>query len=165
MTTFKSLVLFSSILVASCYSPPPLADPIHEMYPAEQEEIKQLILDIFKTAQEKNMEKLDAYHLNSPKFTKYDDGEIPDRQDYAIAKRSEEELFTSISDFSYELPDLKVDVFDDTAISTFTLDYTVLVDDTTSISAKSRSTLVFVLKDDQWKIAHEHFSPYTEPQD
>ncbi|TFH24247.1 MAG: hypothetical protein E4H10_10910 [Bacteroidia bacterium] len=32
----------------------------------------------------------------------------------------------------------------------------------TTLTGKDRSTLVFVKENEQWKIAHEHFSPYIQ---
>lgn len=80
-----------------------------------------------------------------------------------MAKRTEEEFFTAVSDLSYELPDLEVGVFGDVAIASFLLDYTVTMADTTFI-VKDRSTLVLVKDKDKWKIAHEHFSPFLEAE-
>lgn len=163
MNAIKFSIFLLGCFMLSCTASTPRTNPITDMFEEDQERIKKMLVDIFEVARAKNMESLDTYHLNSPKFSKFDDGEIPQRQDYEMAKRTEEELFTSISGFDYELPDVKVDVFDDVAITTFILDYSVGLGDTT-LSAKSRGTLVFVKDGDAWKIAHEHFSPYMEAQ-
>jgi ketosteroid isomerase-like protein len=78
-----------------------------------------------------------------------------------MAKKSEEDFFTNITEFDYKLPDIKVDVFDDMAIATFILDYSVIMEDET-FNGNSRSTLVFVQDEGQWKIIHEHFSPFIQ---
>jgi len=139
-------------------------DPINDPFEKEQEDIKKLLVEIFETAKAKDMVALDAYHLNSPKFSKFDDGDVPQLQDYAMAKKTEEEFFTSISQFNYTLPEVKVDVFDDMAITSFILDYSVVLGEET-FTGKSRSTLVFVKDGDGWKIVHEHFSPFIQPAD
>lgn len=85
------------------------SDPIAEACPEEQDQIKKIINDILKVAKAKDMDSLDSYHLNSPKFTKYDDGEIPQRQDYQMAKKTEEDLFVNLDEFNYQPPDIKVE--------------------------------------------------------
>ena len=162
---YRKICLFLvGLLFVNCSSSPQKSDPINDTFQEKQDQVKRLIVEIFETAKAKDMGKLDAFHLNSTKFTKFDDGDIPGVQDYAIAKRTEEELFMMVSDFNYELQDFKVDVFDDMAIAAFILDYSVILDETT-IDASSRSTLVFVLNEGNWLIAHEHFSPYISSTD
>ena len=115
---------------------------IDDLFELDQEVIKKLLIDIFANAKAKDMDRLEACHLNSPKFSKLDDGDVLEMQDYAMAKKTEEKLFTAISDFYYILPNVKVDFFDDVAIATFILDYSVKMDEDT-FAAKSRGTLVF----------------------
>jgi len=160
---YHSFVLLV-IVIVSCNAPSPKNDPIADSYPKEQEQIKKIILDIFEVAKAKDMDSLDSYHLNSPKFTKFDDGEIPQRQDYEMAKKTEEDLFTNVDEFNYQPPDIKVDVFDHVAIATFLLDWGGRMGEAT-FTGKSRSTLVFVKDDGRWKIAHEHFSPFIQPSE
>ncbi len=159
--TILILLAFSTLTIFGCNPNVEKIDPINDPFESEQEAIKKLLVEIFDVAKAKDMDALDAYHLNSPKFSKFDDGEVPQMQDYAMAKETEEEFFTSLSEFNYTLPDVKVDVFNDMAIASFILDYSVVMGEETFIG-KSRSTLVFVKVEDSWKIAHEHFSPYSE---
>jgi ketosteroid isomerase-like protein len=161
MKSYYLFIVLPGILLLSCNEPTPQADPIADMFPQEQEEIKKIIYDIFEVAKAKDMDSLDSYHLNSPKFTKYDDSGMPDRQDYAMAKKMEEELFVNLDEFNYTPPDIKVDVFEHVAISTFILDYGGRMGEVT-FTGKSRSTIVFVKDNGRWKIAHEHFSPFIE---
>jgi len=161
MKSINILILFLGVLMFSCNTPAPKSNPITDMYPEEQEQIKNIVNDIFDVAKAKDMNSLDSYHLRGPKFTKFDDGDVSQMQDYAMAKKTEEEFFTATSDFDYTLPEVKVDVFDDVAIASFILDYSVVMGEDT-FTGKSRSSLVFVKDQGQWKIAHEHFSPYIE---
>ena len=112
--------------MAGCNTPAQKGNPITDMYPEEQEQIKNIVYDIFEVAKVKDMDSLDSYHLRGPKFTKFDDGDVSQMQDYAMAKKTEEEFFTSTSDFDFTLPEFKVDVFDDVAIASFILDYSVV---------------------------------------
>lgn len=161
MKSINTLLLFLGVLMFGCNTPEPKGNPITDMYPEEQEQIKNIVYDIFEVANAKDLDSLDSYHLNSPKFTKFDDGDVSQMQDYAMAKKTEEEFFTSTSDFDYTLPEVKVDVFDDVAIASFILDYSVVMGEDT-FTGKSRSSLVFVKENENWKIVHEHFSPYIE---
>jgi len=161
MKSINITILFLGVLMAGCNTPVPKGNPITDMYPEEQEQIKNIVYDIFEVAKVKDMDSLDSYHLNSPKFTKFDDGVVSQRQDYEMAKKTEEEFFISTSDLDFTLPEFKVDVFDDVAIASFILDYSVVMGEDT-FTGKSRSSLVFVKDQGQWKIAHEHFSPFVE---
>jgi len=136
-------VLLLGVLIAGCNAPTPKSDPVTDMFSEEQEQIKSLIYDIFEVAKSKDMDSLDSYHLSGPKFSKFDDGDIPQRQDYEMAKKTEEDLFTNVDEFNYEPPDVKVDIFDDVAIATFILDYSATMGEA-AFTGKSRSTLVFV---------------------
>jgi ketosteroid isomerase-like protein len=135
-------------------------DIVKEMYPDEQKQIEKLVVhDIFDSAKAKDFDRLEAFHLLGPKFTKFDDWEPLTRQDAQTAMKAERDAFSGVSDFNYNILDLKADVFGDVAIATFVADYSMKAGDT-PIAAKARSTLVFVKDGGAWKIAHEHFSPF-----
>jgi len=161
MKSINILILFLGVLLFGCNTPAPKSNPITDMYPEEQEQIKNIVYDIFEVAKAKDMDSLDSYHLKGSKFSKFDDGDLPQRQDYEMAKTTEEDLFTNVTEFNYQPPDVKVDVLDDIAIATFILDWGATIGENT-FSGKSRSSLVFVKEDGRWKIVHEHFSPYIE---
>jgi len=112
--------------MAGCNTPAQKGNPITDMYPEEQEQIKNIVYDVFEVAKVKNMDSLDSYPLNSPKFTKFDDGDVSQRQDYEMTNTTEEDLFTNVTEFNYQPPEVKVDVFDDVAIASFILDYSVV---------------------------------------
>lgn len=149
------LVLLAAVL--SCQKEN-RSNPITDTDPEKQAAVKALLEEIFTVAKSKDMDSLDSYHLRGPKFSKFDDGEIPGRQDYEMGKKTESEFFTGVNAFNFTLPDTKVDVFDDVAIATFIIEYNVVLNDTT-VAGQSRGTLVFVDDSGRWKITHEHFSP------
>jgi len=151
-----SLILIG--VITGCENPTKNVNVIDDLSVNKQEEIKILLQDILQAAKSKDMDALDAYHLNSLKFSKFG-GDIPGRQDYDSMTKFEREGFTQISEFNYKLLDTKVDVFDDVAIATFILDYNVGVNDTT-IFKKKRFSMVFVQDKERWKITHEHSSPF-----
>jgi len=73
--------------------------------------------------------------------------------------RSGEDAIAEVEDFTYKVDGLRVDVFGPAAIATFVLDYG-FVADSEHIAVRARSTLVFVADGADWKIAHEHLSPF-----
>lgn len=157
----KFAVLLILIGTIGCNNSGPKSDTINDTFASEQDKIKSMLADIFNTAKAKNMDSLDAFHLRGAKFSRFD-GENPGRQDYEMGKKSEYDFFTGVTEFNFTLPDVKVDVFDDTAIASFIIAYDVIMSDTT-ISGKEKGTLVFVKDKTKWKIAHEHFSSITTP--
>jgi ketosteroid isomerase-like protein len=102
-------------------------------------------------------EGLASHHLYGPKFTKYDDMEPLHRQEAEEARTGEDGI-TQVDNFAYRVDDLRIDVFGPAAIATFMLDYAFDAEGD-HIQANARSTLVFVLDGNDWKIAHEHLSP------
>lgn len=154
------LILASCVLLVSCNAGSTnQTDFINKEYLQEQIEIQNLVREIFDAAQKKELDKLDAIHLYGPKFTKFDDWEPLDRQDATTAKISERDTFEALDKFTYELDGLKVDVFENVAIATFVINYDIQMGQDEA-SAKARSTLVFVKDGNNWKITHEHFSPF-----
>jgi hypothetical protein len=107
----------------------------------------------------KNFERLAGYHLDSPKFTKFDDFEPLDRQDVATTNRLEAEGLGAVERFRGEFQDLKIDVFGPVAIATAIFGYTFDADGD-HVVLRARTTLVLVDDGGDWKIAHEHFSPF-----
>lgn len=134
-------------------------DVVSGVFPEDQRTIEERVRAILEAARAKDFDRLASYHLDHPKFSKFDDFEPLDRQDSAAARQSEEEAFGAISNLRYRLEGLKVDVFGPVAISTFVLDYAFEADGD-EVRARARSTLVFVNDHGDWKIAHEHFSPF-----
>jgi ketosteroid isomerase-like protein len=135
------------------------ADMITDQFEAEQRQVEATLYAIMEAAQRKDFARLAGYHLHSPKFTKFDDFEPLDRQDAATAQRSEEEGLGAVENFRYRLDDLKIDVFGPVAVATFIFGYGFEADGE-AMSVRARSTMVFVTDNDEWKIAHEHLSPF-----
>jgi ketosteroid isomerase-like protein len=134
-------------------------DIISDSFEAEQEQVEATLDGIMDAVQRKDFARLAAYHLYSPKFTKFDDFDPLDRQDAATAQHSEEEGLGGVENFHYRLDDLKIDVFGSVAVATFIFDYGFDAGGE-AMSVRARSTMVFVNDHQTWKIAHEHFSPF-----
>lgn len=158
MTTIKSLAPLLMVIALSCGPHKQKRDIIHKTYPETQIEIRLLVKRILKDGADKNLEALDAYHLNSPKFTRVQGSRI---LSYEEGKRMEENFYGKADILHYKILEDKVDVFGDVAISSFSLDMTAIVDSDT-LDLKSMLSLTFVKDQGEWKIVHEHISPRIE---
>lgn len=125
----------------------------------EQQQVRDTLQGIMAAAAAKDFDRLAAYHLDGPKFTKFDDFEPLERQDAATARRSEEEGLGAVENLAYELGGLQVDVFGPAAVATFIFRYRFDADGE-PVALRARATMVFVTDGSDWKIAHEHFSPF-----
>ena len=65
----------------------------------------------------------------------------------------------AVNGLTMQAQDLKVDVFGNVAVATFILDYG-FQNGAERVEKKNRSTLVLVKAQGEWKIVHEHFSPF-----
>jgi ketosteroid isomerase-like protein len=134
-------------------------DIVSDPYVVEQQHVEATLNAIMESVRRKDFARLADFHLDSPKFTKFDDVEPLDRQDINTANRSEEEGLGGVENFEYDLRDLKIDVFGPTAVATFIFGYRFEIHDE-AIALRARTTMVFVNDRGRWKIAHEHLSPF-----
>lgn len=157
---FAQLFLFLIVFVSTCIifgcKDNNTTDIIKEPYKEKQEQIAKTIDDIFKAGKSKDLKKLEAYHLNSPKFTKFEAGS-PTRLNYDENTQGEAGAFSAAEEFNYKINDLKVDVFENVGIATFTFAFDAKMQGA-RFADTSHCTLVFIESDNQWKITHEHFS-------
>ena len=139
-----------------------LADPL---LPLAEREVAERIDEITAAAVAKDVERLDAFHLFGPNYTKFDDWRPLERQDAETARRLEREAIGEAVDLSADVEELKVDVFGETAVATFVFAYS-FSNGHDRVAVRARSTLVFVRDGDRgWLIVHEHFSPFRAQDD
>jgi ketosteroid isomerase-like protein len=79
----------------------------------------------------------------------------------------EQASFANISDYSYEIENLRIDLIAETAVATFYLNYKgMIVNDYSfegrTVASKARVTMVLAKFQKQWKIVHSHFSSIPE---
>ena len=124
----------------------------------EQTQIDDRLHEILDAAQKKDFPRLDSYHLYGPKFTKFptEGGRLGSDR----AREEEHRGLSMIANLSMQPDDLKIDVFGDVAIATFIMNSSFDAG-TNRVQRMARSTLVFVRDGGAWKIAHEHFSPFS----
>ena len=119
-----------------------------------QMEIRDAIYGIKADIESTNIQGLQDIHLLSEKFTKFGPRNF-ERQDVGSTNRSEAAFFSSISEASYQIEDLKIDVFDDIGIATYYPEVSFLRDGE-QVQSTGRQTLVFLRTDAGWKLVHEH---------
>jgi len=124
-------------------------------------QIEHRLQEIFDACAKKEVERLDSYHLYGPAFTKFT-SEHADRLDAETARKGEHDGLTAISGLAMQADDLKIDVFNDTAVATFILNYSFKAGADT-VQKKSRTTMMFVKDHGAWKIVHEHLSAIQPP--
>jgi len=128
--------------------------------------IKKTVYGAFEIGKSKDLQSIQSMHYNDKRFSKFGDTPPYMRMDFNDACMHEELYFASVSDYDFKIEDLRVDIFDDTAIATFLIEHTgMLVDDYSftgrTMDLKSRATMVFQKKGSEWLIIHEHFSKIT----
>lgn len=132
---------------------------ISDTFPERQREVRQALDGLLAAIHAKDADRLESFHLYGPKFTKFDDFEPLERVDAERCRALEREGISKVEEVEFRVEDLKVDVFGRVAITTFLLHENMSMDGE-RVSALARSTLVWVLDGERWRITHEHFSPF-----
>ena len=132
---------------------------------ADSASIREVIFQYFQLAKTKEIEKIEQF-IDSD-FTKFGDSPPYDRRDYERAMMLEQLQFASISDFDFKMEGVKIQVFGECALASFSLETSgMIVDDYsfrgTTVNNKSRATIL-LRKDKQgrWKMVHQHLSKST----
>ena len=132
-----------------------------------ESQVKGLIYSIFEAGKNKDFAFLNRVHAGDKGFSKFDDNPPFRRQDSNETAMFEEAALVNISDYAYDIEDLKIDIFDNIAITTFYLSYTgIFVNNYTfegrNVAARSRVTMVLHKRERGWVIVHEHRSRFPE---
>ena len=129
---------------------------------SENEEIIRIIETLFESGKTKDFSSLRDIHLNDSRFSSFSDLPPYDLKDFQNTIELEELKFISISDYDYQIKNLKISVFGDTAVVALELNQKGMLIDNKAytgehISIDGRATFVLV-KQPTWKIAHIHLS-------
>ena len=132
----------------------------------EKEEIIKVIEMFFEVGKTKNLAPLRQIQLNDSNFSSFSDMPPYELKDYATSIALEELRFVSISDYSYEIKNPKISIFDNAAVVAFELGQKGMLVDTKAytgehLSIWSRATFVLIKKP-TWKIVHFHLSKIKE---
>ena len=129
---------------------------------SENEEIIRIIEALFESGKTKDFSSLRDIHLNDSRFSSFSDLPPYDLKDFQNTIELEELKFISILDYDYQIKNLKISVFGDTAVVALELNQKGMLVDNKAytgehISIEGRATFVLV-KQPTWKIAHIHLS-------
>lgn len=119
-----------------------------------KKEIEAAIHAIKLDIETQNIEGLQSIHLLSDKFSKFGPRNF-DRQDVDSTNASEASFFSSISDVSYNVRDLKIDVFDHVVVATYYPEASFIMNGERR-NTQGRQTFVFLKNGTEWKLVHEH---------
>ncbi len=133
----------------------------------DKKEVSAVIFGFFEAGKNKDLTALGGFHSSHDSFTKFDENPPYTRQNSEEAFVYEQAAFANISDYSYQIDDLRIDLLGDAAIATFYLAYRgMFINDYSfegsPVGSRARVTMVLARTKDGWKIAHEHFSRFPE---
>jgi ketosteroid isomerase-like protein len=136
-----------------------------ELRPSDKDrkEVEVTIRGFFEAGKNKDLTALASFHSSRDQFTKFDESPPYTRQNSDEAFVYEQAAFANISDYSYAIDDLRVDLLGDVAVATFYLSYSgMFVNDYSfegsPVRSKSRVTIVLRRAPEGWKMVHEHLS-------
>ena len=127
-----------------------------------EKEVIKVIVSYFDVGKTKNFSVLRDIQLNDSTFSSFSDVQQYDLKDYSTTIVLEELRFASISDYSYEIKNVKVTILENTAVLTCELVQNGMLVDNKAftgeyITIHGRATFI-LLKRENWKIIHYHFS-------
>jgi len=136
-----------------------------ELRPSDKDrkEVEKAIRGFFEAGKNKDLTALSDFHASHNHFTKFDENPPFTRQNSEEAFVYEQAAFANISDYSYSVDELRVDLLGDVAVASFYLSYSgMFVNDYSfegsPVRAKTRVTVVLARTPDGWKAVHEHLS-------
>ena len=133
------------------------ADVIRNPSPEAQAAVADTVRPVFRAAEERDIDRLEALHLYGPKFSKFDEFGLG-RETADEARSAERAGLSQVKSLKVTVEGLKVDVFGVAAVATFFVHYRAETSQGDA-AATLRSTVVLVKDAATWRIAHEHFSP------
>jgi ketosteroid isomerase-like protein len=140
-----------------------------ELRPADKDrkDVESVIVAFFEAGKNKDLATIADFHSSRDTFTKFDENPPYTRQDSEQAFVYEQAAFANISDYTYKIDELRVDLFGDAAVATFYLTYGgMFVNDYSfegsPVRSKTRVTMVLARTPRGWRIAHEHLSRFPD---
>ncbi|MCX8170991.1 MAG: nuclear transport factor 2 family protein [Candidatus Bathyarchaeota archaeon] len=126
---------------------------------SSQEAVKSVVLQRIEGIKRKDAEAVQRL-INKENYTKFDDWPPFERQGLDGLKR-EAEALKVLKEYRYEVKDLRIDLFDNVALTSFIIKYSGRIRNM-DFDVRSRVTIVLVKAGDEWKIVHEHWSRFPE---
>ena len=129
----------------------------------DKKDIEGTIRAFFEAGKNKDFPALAGFHASGDRFTKFDENPPYVRQNSEEAFMYEQAAFANISDYTYSIEELRLDLLGDVAVASFYLSYSgMFVNDYSfegsPVRGRSRVTMVLERTPKGWKMIHEHFS-------
>jgi len=129
----------------------------------DRKDVESTIRAFFEAGKNKDLTTLADFHGARDQFTKFDENPPYTRQNSEEAFVYEQAAFANISDYDYNIDDLRIDLFGDVAVATFYLSYSgMFVNDYSfegsPVRSKTRVTIALARTPKGWKMVHEHLS-------
>jgi len=141
-----------------------------ELRPSDKDkkDVEDTIQAFFEAGKNKDLAALAGFHASRDQFTKFDENPPYTRENSEEAFVYEQAAFTNISDYSYSIEGLRIDLLGDVAIASFYLSYSgMFVNDYSfegsPVRARTRATIVMTRTPRGWKMVHEHLSRLPDP--
>jgi ketosteroid isomerase-like protein len=151
----KGLVVFVCFLIflsaVSCESD----RFVNSDHATESLRIKEMLQELEKATAARDTDWIESFHLYGPRFTRV--SQNGRRLTATQSRASEKEYYSTIEEFSSEFEDLKIDVFDETAIVTGIFSFEGRIGENT-FPGRALGTLVLVKVNGEWKIVYEGLS-------
>ena len=133
----------------------------------DRKDIESFIISYFEAGKNKDLTSIADFHSQRELFSRFDENPPYTRQNSDEAFVYEQAAFANISDYTYILDDLRIDLLGDCAVATFYLTYKgIFVNDYSfegsPVSSRVRVTMVLVRSPKGWKISHEHLSRFPD---
>jgi ketosteroid isomerase-like protein len=141
---------------------PAARDVIRDPCPEEQAAVADTLRELFRAAERRDLDRVEALHLYGPKFSKFDEFGLG-RESADQVRVAERQGLTSLRSFRARIEDLKVDVIGVAAVATFGLHYSAETGQGEA-AARLRASVVFAKDSSSWRIVHEHYSPFATQQ-
>ncbi len=133
----------------------------------DRSDVEGVVRGFFEAGKNKDLSSLADFHASGESFTKFDENPPYTRQNSEEAFVHEQAAFANISDYNYNIEDLRIDMMGDVAVATFYLTYAgMFVNDYSfegsPVGSRARVTMVLSRGQKGWKIAHGHFSRFPD---
>lgn len=128
-----------------------------------ENEVKSLIYTIYESKKNKDIQFLNRIYRNKEKFSKYNEYAPLRRLNRDEALLHDELYISNISDYSYDIKNLRIDIHDNIAIATFYIQHNGIFVNNYNFTGKqiqnrTRSTMIFERYKVEWFVIHEHNS-------
>ena len=135
----------------------------------DRKDIEAFIRSFFEAGKNKDLTVLGDFHASRDQFTKFDENPPYTRQNADEAFVYEQAAFANISDYSYSIHELRIDLLGDVAVATFYLSYSgMFVNDYSfegsPVRARARVTMVLGRTAGGWRVVHEHMSRFPDAE-